>query len=59
MDLQPYYDLVDKGVNPHKAWKQSREQIRERTVYGKWNADHFVAKVGSYGAESCTMATIR
>lgn len=58
IDQGPFLKKVEKGMNPDKAWEQSREEVERKTRYGTWQSDAFLDGPDSTG-QLCHMDEIR
>ena len=58
IDQGPYLKKVEKGMDPAKAWEQSRNEIEKKTVYGTWKRDYFLMGPDNSG-DLCHLAEIK
>ncbi len=56
--MSPYQQRLEEGVEPTKAWEQSRDEIDEKVKYGTWNKDYFLSKPDGSG-RFCHAAEIK
>jgi len=47
--MSPYQQRLEEGVEPTKAWEQSRDEIDEKVKYGTWKGDYFLSKPDDSG----------
>lgn len=57
-NIAPYHQRLEEGVEPTKAWEQSRDEIDEKIKYGTWNKDYFLSKPDDSG-RFCHAAEIK
>ena len=57
-NMAPYQQRLEEGVEPTKAWEQSRDEIDEKVKYGTWNKDYFLSKPDDSG-RFCHKAEIK
>jgi hypothetical protein len=48
VDMSPYYDLVNKGVDPQEAWDRALPVIKDNTVHGFWTLDVLAGTSGNF-----------
>lgn len=58
IDQGPFMKKMEKGMDPDKAWRESREEVEKKTRYGTWQADMFLHGPDSSG-EFCHMMEIK
>ena len=42
--MSPYHNRLKEGVEPSKAWEQSKDDIDAAARYGTWQKDFFLSK---------------
>lgn len=47
--MSPYHRRLQEGVEPTKAWEQSKDDMDENARYGTWKGDYFLSKPDTSG----------
>ncbi|KAK9803569.1 hypothetical protein WJX72_000735 [[Myrmecia] bisecta] len=43
VNLEPFYNRVEQGMEPRAAWAASKEEVERKAAYGQWQSDFFLA----------------
>lgn len=59
LNIAPYVDLLEDGVEPDKAWKAAKPQIYTKAKFGTWRRDYLVAEPDKKGQRYCHINEIK
>ena len=48
-NMSPYQQRLEEGIEPTKAWEQSKDEMDEKSRYGTWKSDYFLSKPDDSG----------
>ena len=49
INMRSYHERLEEGVEPTKAWDNSKDDIDENARYGTWKGDYFLSKPDNSG----------
>ncbi|KAK9834016.1 hypothetical protein WJX81_002998 [Elliptochloris bilobata] len=59
INMKPYYDLVEAGVDAGEAWERAKPEIEANTLYATWRRDFVAGGIGGGRGRFCSLSEIK